>query len=130
MKPIIQTVVSNIETGVRGNCLWAAIASVTEIPLDRFKGFENIMDGKWFPLLWDILLEYDYTYKGLIRDKEKILKYNIGIDGYYVVTGGSPRGFMSGHAVVYKDGKLVHDPYPSGTGITSIDNAYMIEINN
>lgn len=127
MIPVFQTHISNEETGVRGNCLWAAIASITEIPLIRFDGFEYMMEGSWFPPLWNILVEHGFTYQGMIRKLEKILSYNIGVDGYYVVCGGSPRGFKPGHAVVFKNGEMIHDPHPDGTGITSIDCAYMIE---
>jgi hypothetical protein len=127
MKQIMQTAFSDEDKKIRGNCFWAAISSVTEIPLELFKDFQYMSDGTWFPPLWDILTKNGFTYHGMIRDKEKILNYTIGVDGYYVVTGGSPRGFKSSHAVVFKDGKMVHDPHPEGTGITSIDHAYMIE---
>lgn len=129
MKPIMQTVVSDETMGIRGNCLWAAISSITEIPLEQFKDFEYLLDGTWFPPLWDILTKNGFTYLGMLRDKEGILSYDVGIDGYYVVAGGSPRGFKSGHAVVFKNGKMVHDPHPEGAGITTIDYAYMIERN-
>jgi hypothetical protein len=33
----------------------------------------------------------------------------------------------AGHAVVFKSGEMVHDPHPDGTGILSLDCAYMIE---
>lgn len=127
MKPIFQTAFSDDKAGIRGNCLWAAISSITEIPLDRFKGFEYMQEGSWFPPLWDTLVENGYTYLGMIRKLEKIMSYDIGVDGYYVVCGGSPRGCPSGHAVVYKGGVMVHDPHPENTGLTSIDYAYMIE---
>lgn len=127
MKPVYQTSFSNPDESIRGNCLWAAIASITHIPLERFKGFEYLTEGTWFPPLWEILVEYGFTYSGMLRDKEKILNYTPGVDGYYVVCGGSPRGFKSGHAVVYKNGVMVHDPHPENIGLTSIDYAYMIE---
>jgi len=127
MKPVIQTSFSNADESIRGNCLWAAISSLTEIPLERFKGFEYLNNGAWFPPLWDILIEFDFIYQGMIRGKKEILNYSPGVDGYYIVCGGSPRGCPSGHAVVFKNGEMVHDPHPEGTGITSIDYAYMIE---
>lgn len=127
MRHVFQTSFSNASTGIRGNCLWAAIASITEIPLERFKGFEYMTEGSWFPPLFDILVEYGLTFQGTIHKEDKILSYKTGVDGYYVVCGGSPRGFISGHAVVYKNGVMVHDPHPENTGLTSIDYAYMIE---
>lgn len=127
MIPVYQTSFSNKDESIRGNCLWAAVSSITGIPLERFKGFEYLKDGAWFPPLWDILIEHDFIYQGMIRDLWSILDYSAGVDGYYIVCGGSPRGCPSGHAVVYNRGRMVHDPHPDGTGITSIEYAYMIE---
>ena len=127
MKPIYQTSFSDEKAGIRGDCLWAAVSSVTGIPLESFRGFEYLLEGTWFPPLWEILTEHNFTYIGMIRDKDNIMSYDVGVDGYYVVCGGSPRGHASGHAVVYKGGVMVHDPHPENTGITTIDYAYMIE---
>lgn len=48
--------------------------------------------------------------------------------GPYIQTGVSPRGDGElRHAVIYKDGHLVHDPHPSGDGILMLESAYRIE---
>lgn len=38
---------------------------------------------------------------------------------FFIATGGTERGDY--HAVVYKDGKMWHDPHLSGEGIKEID---------
>jgi len=125
----MQTVLSNKEGTVHGNCFWTCIASVTHIPLSEFEDYQN--EKNWFPLLWDKLIKYEFEYHGGINNLEKILDYKKGIDGYYVVDGESPRGFVRGHSVVFKDGKMVHDPHPENLGLSKIWRAHMIErINN
>jgi len=129
MVPITQTALSNPEKGIIGNCQYAAISSITEIAIEEFKGLEYLTEGRWFIPLVDILKKFNFEYMGTLNKKEDILNYKDGVDGYYVVCGGSPRGFKSGHAVVYLNGGMVHDPHPEGTGITSITHALMIERN-
>lgn len=125
MKPVIQTKISTHDGKINGNCFWAAVSSVTEILLEEFVGYEDRQD--WFSLLWEVLIKYGFTYVGTLHTEEKILNYKKGVDGYYVVSGESPRGFVRGHAVVYKDGRLVHDPYLGGNGLMKLKHGYMIE---
>jgi len=127
MKPVMQTVISNPSKGIIGNCFWAAISSVTEIILSEFEGFQYLNNGVWFNPLCSVLRPHGFMYAGSLYGEKKILDYKIGVDGYYVVSGGSPRGSDRGHAVVFYNGAMVHDPHPDGTGITTIKTAYMIE---
>jgi hypothetical protein len=123
MIPVMQTRFGNEE----GNCFAASIASVLELPLHALPELSSTKEGSWFPILWDFLTKRGLTFSGTLYDVEKILNYDRGIKGYYVVAGESPRGHARGHAVVYYKGKLAHDPYPGGNGITVIKSAYMIE---
>jgi len=41
--------------------------------------------------------------------------------GYSLVSGKSPRGDFA-HVVIYKNGKLFHDPHPSGTGVETVED--------
>lgn len=41
-----------------------------------------------------------------------------------IVAGKSPRGIL--HAVIYRDGKLWHDPHPEGGGIESVQDVDVI----
>jgi len=38
--------------------------------------------------------------------------------GYAIAGGPSPRGIEDGHAVVVRNGELVHDPHPSRSGLS------------
>ena len=40
-------------------------------------------------------------------------------DAYVIVAGMGPRGRQ--HATIWRDGQLVHDPHPSGTGLVSVE---------
>lgn len=41
-------------------------------------------------------------------------------EGYYIAGGVSPRGVR--HAVIFKDGKLWHDPHPERGGIADVQD--------
>ena len=125
MIPVFQTIVSDEAKGIHGNCFPSCLASIMEIPLEQVPALQ-ILGTNWFPTLWDFLIEQGYEFHGTGK-KENALTYDKGIDGYYVVNGASPRGFKRGHSVVYKNGLLVHDPYPGGKGLQEIWSFFMIE---
>lgn len=123
MKPVNQTKFGNEE----GNCFAASIASILEVGLRDLPELNSYSNKNWFGDLWNYLRSHGYTYVGTIHDEERMLVYDKGVKGYYVVCGDSPRGFSNGHAVVYYKGKLAHDPYPTGNGILKFRYAFMIE---
>jgi hypothetical protein len=125
MIPVYQTIVSDEARGVHGNCLPSCIASILEVPLEEVPPLQD-MGTNWFPALWDFLISKGYEFHGTGR-KENVLTYTLGVNGYYIVNGSSPRGFKRGHSVVFHEGKLVHDPHPSGLGVPEIFDFYMIE---
>lgn len=96
------------------NCLRASVASVLEVPLDEVPDMPHC---EWqtagcdcqFVILRDYLDE-----KGL-----DLVIHDAATSpppfGYCVASGYSPRGIL--HAVVYREGSLVHDPHPSRGGI-------------
>jgi len=123
MRPIKQTLFFE-KDGV-GNCFEACVASILEISITDVPMFH---EANWFQELWDWLTSIGYTYQGTLNSNF-IPSYKIGVDGYFIVAGDSPRGplIKGGHAVVYKDGVMVHDPHPDNTGITSIRYGMAIE---
>lgn len=52
-----------------------------------------------------------------MRIVKPIMQRKLGIGG------DCPRGLVRGHSVVFYKGKMVHDPHPSGEGITAIRSA-------
>jgi len=125
MIPVYQTIVSDESKGVHGNCFPACLASIMELKLEQIPDMQNT-PSDWFNILWDFLINNGYEFYGT-GTKEDVYSYSIGIDGYYIVNGSSPRGVKRGHAVVFKNGVMVHDPHSSGLGVLEIWNYFMIE---
>lgn len=137
MIPVDQTIFSTEEEPRIGNCFSATIASLLEIPLEKVPYFIG-MGKDWFRPFCLFLDEYKMHFTGTYmfhtwpsgeeRTWEHLLELSSGIDGYFICGGKSPRPFVtSGHSVIYKDGKLVHDPYPSRAGLLDLEDALMIE---
>lgn len=105
MIPIIQKNIHNPEKGVFGDCYRACICSLLEI---SDEGVENFVENK----------EYPMNIVRFLKNKGFRLRYGKtvprGID-FYMACGISPRGVR--HAVIYNNGKLVHDPHPIGGGV-------------
>jgi len=123
MKPVMQTLFYDKDG--TGNCFEACLASIFEIDL---KDVPNFHGDTWFKDFWEWLKIKGYTSYGSLYD-EGIGDYKGGVDGFFIVAGESPRGthIRGGHAVVYKNGKLVHDPHPDGTGVVSFKYIMSIE---
>lgn len=118
MKPVFQTRFRyDRDDNTDGRtCLSAAYASILEMDLNDIPRFEDMELNKWYPRLrrWLNILGFEM----IEFREERIFK------GYYLVSGESARGIL--HLVVYKDGKLVHDPHPDGDGIKSVETVYLL----
>lgn len=96
-----------------GNCFQAALASVFEVGLEDVPHFMALPPSvDWWEALQAWLRE-----RGLcaIYIDAKADTMTPQYAGYYLSSGKSPRG--SGHTVVAYQGKMVHDPHPSGDGL-------------
>lgn len=146
MIPIIQTktVIKNSagEIIVHGNCFPACIASILELPISEVPNFEVFYHlPREDSFYWEVLLRflsskgweitYDDRFKcfhlDIFPDKEDQVSqflYELK-DQYYLVSGKSSRGFS--HIVIYQNGKMVHDPYPSNEGILTLEEFYSLE---
>jgi hypothetical protein len=98
--------------------------------IDDLPAFED-MGTEWFLPFSKFLNDNGYEYHGCGTPRSHgldRLKTEKGVDGYVVVGGKSPRPHVTrGHAVVFKDGEMVHDPHESNEGILEIHHWYMIE---
>jgi hypothetical protein len=103
VKPVMQTVF-----GEDGNCMQACIASLLGLPLEEVPQFP--IHGQFFAVE-RYLKQFDIRPVGYPVEKMKLRPYNV----YYISTGLSERGLR--HAVVCKDGLMIHDPHPDGTGV-------------
>lgn len=115
MKPVDQTKLHDPDNGIRGNCMAASLASILELPLSDIPEFED-MEGDWWPNLMNWLESLGFY---IIQWREEVC-----LQGYYLCAGMSERGVN--HQVVYKNGKLVHDPHPSKTGIKKVNEVWAL----
>ena len=107
MRPVKQAQRHDPENGVIGDCFRACICSLLEIDINAAPNF--VEDPDWPEQLYSFLTRYgcilEWNETGPPEGTE-----------YYIVQGTSPRGVN--HSVIYKDGKLAHDPHPDGGGVT------------
>ena len=135
MTPVMQTKFSDESLGTRGNCMAACVASLLGIPIDGIPSWEDMGDdGSWGDSFMSFLESNGYEYEGMIAPrsgdwKSDVLSLSDGVDGYFIVGGKSPRLHTRGHAVIYKNGVMIHDPHPSGAGLLEIEEIYIIERN-
>lgn len=125
MIPVYQT--KFLSEGNRGNCFSAAVASILEIPLEDVPPFEE-QKGDWTEDFFNFSLRHNLKFV-IVYEEEDIAEYVDEKDlpnFYYIAVGASPRNISTQHAVVYKQGKLVHDPHFSGDGILTDDRYYLI----
>jgi len=101
MKPVMQT----IKGGKFSNCLQAATASFFELDLSEVPNFKKFKKNYWkaFALFAEML---GYESLGYIEGLPPE-------DGRYYMVHVDFR-LRVAHAVIWKDGKIVHDPYGTG----------------
>lgn len=120
MKKLIQTRL-HTETQ-KGNCFATVMACFLD--LDSPEDYPQVQeredfvdDGSWASWNFEHLDSLGWEWGGLTDNH----KY----DGYYMAHGTSPRGVS--HVCIYKDGKLWHDPHPSGAGLVSVRSYQYLE---
>jgi len=121
MKPVMQTQFGKAD----GNCYAACLASILEIPIDSVPPCRQCNDES------DQMaaLRQQKFYREWARTMGFVLINVEGdfaaFDRVFMVAGGrGPRGI--GHAVVWRGGKCVHDPFPGGGGLTGEPDEYEI----
>jgi len=121
MKPVDQQIL-----GEMGDCFTASLATLLDLPYEEVPYFIS-MGTAWHEPFFEFLDKHGYKYKGLATAKRIQEGISLGVDGYFLVSGGSPRGFKSGHSVIYKGTVLFHDPHPSRMGVLGEPMFWMIE---
>jgi hypothetical protein len=118
MKKIFQTTFFDSDKGTRGDCLRACLSSITEFPIELFPLSTWI--GDYYDLFLPLGLDYEFVSNvSLIGDHP-------GIDGMYIAYGETERTGRLHAVVINATGELVHDPYPSGNGLTKIIGVHLI----
>ncbi len=109
-----------------GNCVAACVASILGVPLDRVPHFiefgvqfgdsEDVKEVSHGSNWWAMMLGF-LAGRGLwVVELDKVT--DADPDEFVLVAGMSPRGVM--HQVVYREGRLWHDPHPSRAGVLDV----------
>lgn len=146
MIPVHQTILADPArgdghdaNGQPGNCYQAAIASALELPLDDVPHFATFCHD------WIERSEQWFANRGLIRSfyyerslADLVWPLNVapgtnfwGQRASRIVgvlgAGPSPRGPFRHVVVLDPDtGAMIHDPHPSGAGVTEVDEVELI----
>ena len=102
MKPVNQTIFTNLQTGEIGNCFEACLASLLELPLEAVPRFERLK----------------YTRRAAQRFAKKNgyrLKRHFGLPpssfrDYVIGCFWTPFSDKIVHCVIWRNGKVIHDP--------------------
>jgi len=119
------------DTGQRGNCFSACIASLLEIDLAGVPCFMQA-ETKWMNEANEWLAKHGYWYLYLPGDQMDYVRMPGVPDPWCIVAGVSPRDAELGHACVgrwhcHADWwtiKIVHDPHPSRLGLVGEHKGY------
>lgn len=114
MTPVDQTQFYEAGKSV-GNCQQAATASLLGLDLDEVPNFIEHPHGFW-QSFWEFMASRGLVVIELSGERH--------FDCYHLAYGPSPRGVS--HAVVYRAGKLAHDPHPSRAGLLSVDTTALV----
>lgn len=112
------------EAKQRGNCWSAALASLLDLPLAAVPNFVEI-DVLGGPNWW----WHTDKYLGLLGYELKWGNRNPP-QGYYIMSGISPRSTedcVMYHAVIGREGKMVHDPHPDGQGLLNVTQVQYLD---
>ena len=114
MKPVDQTCFF-VPGESCGNCQQAAVASILGLDLSDVPNFVEDPAEFW-PTYHTFLRSRGFIDVALPKERHP--------DCFYLAYGPSSRGVQ--HAVIYRAGKLVHDPHPSREGILEVREVHLI----
>lgn len=119
MKPVYQD--------TRENCFQACLASILELPLEVVPDVMAPCDDRWLGRLIEWLAPRGWTALLIASWDEPGWD-----DDIWMIAGGlSPRSHgdeVIMHAVIWKDGKCIHDPWHEGGGLKGRPREFTILI--
>lgn len=117
MKPVTQTQFGR----PNGNCFASCVASILELELTEVPNFCAGRVKDWMVPFQDWLAERGlHAIEMTVADQEAWIEASKPC-GWCILSGPAPRGLA--HSVVARDGRMVHDPHPSGTGLEMVKQA-------
>jgi hypothetical protein len=113
---------------VRGNCYASCIASILEVPITEVPNVEVLYDHESFWL--EVMLTFLNIKGWELCSVDDVFAIDLELknykqDQFYLVGGMSCRGVN--HMVIYQNGKMVHDPYPTKEGLIRIHEIQTLE---
>lgn len=114
MKPVMQT-----KPGADGNCFHACLASVLEVGIADVPEWPDGPD--WLEHVRRFLADKGL---GMLALQVQAPEALAAVDGYFIVSGHTD-GTVE-HAVVVRQGRVVHDPHPNPTCKVRFDWLYVL----
>lgn len=115
-----QTILSDKEKGILGNCMTAAIASLLEVEIDYVPYFcyGNPSDLEFYSRLNDWFAGIGISHMELKAEGDALLM--VKSVKYHLVYGVTDRHETVQHAVIGSAGEIVFDPHPSNDGLKEV----------
>lgn len=130
MTGVTQTITVGDGSGLRGNCLQAAVASFMKVDLGFVPDFANLgpLDDGGFGIWWWELFNGYFVSHGYLIRTVGLSQGNKPIpDQRCLLFGPSPRGNGIQHVVVAEHGDVIWDPHPSRDGLVVHHGAWIPE---
>lgn len=95
-------------TGPKGNCFEACVASLLEVEVSELPNLSLHGNDSWFDAMQGWLVARGWYAIAVEFDGK-------AFDPVCIAVGDSPRGNHK-HAILWRRGRIVHDPYPVRPG--------------
>lgn len=112
MKPIMQ-----VENYPSGDCFRACVCSIFELPLEAVPNFQEGEGRNFDELLYEWNEKNDYRLVSVPWEDSLLEVFR---DCIVIAHGKSP-GKDYKHAVVWRNGEIIHDPHPLKIGIEKVE---------
>ena len=120
MKPVDQTIFGF----KKGDCMRACVASIFEMTIDEVPNFMENGPKAYADNLAAWCQAAGLKFLDILIEHKELMEYILS--DHIIATGASPRNPEYNHAVICKDGKVVHDPHPDKTGIIGPPQYYTV----
>jgi hypothetical protein len=108
-----------------GDCFRACVASILHVDVGDVINFMEEGEDRFFDLVSDYNKQEPHVLIDLTASRE-VGRMLTGV--LCIATGTSPRNDKHNHSVVWKGEMMVHDPHPSGDGITGDPKLFTVVI--